>query len=241
MLPVRAVVFDLDGTLIDSRGDIAAACNYALSTTGLPTLTVAQISRFVGDGARKLLARASTLPESTPAVDKLLSHFLDYYTAHPVVHTRLMPHVEEVLAALASGPYRLAICTNKPRRTTEAVLDSLPITHYFSAVVAGDDLTTKKPDPAPVEALATVLRLVPSELVVVGDGPQDVFAGRAAGARTVGVRGGFLPIERLLEAEPDVLLDSLAPLPTLVHSWADATVIARPLPNVSGLPTPPKG
>jgi phosphoglycolate phosphatase len=227
-LPVRAVVFDLDGTLIDSRGDIAASCNHALQATGRPTRTLTEVSALVGDGGRTLLSRAAGVPEDSAALDELYGHFLAYYVAHPVDHTRLLPHAEATLEALQGAGFRLALCTNKPRVTTDAVIDALGIGQWFTAVVAGDDLPTKKPDPGPLEALALVLRLVPAELVMVGDGPQDVLAGKAVGCRTVGLRGGFLPIERLLAAGPDVLLDDLSTLPRLVQSWAESTVIARP-------------
>lgn len=229
MLPVRAVVFDLDGTLIDSRGDIAASCNYALASVGRQELTLAEVSALVGDGARTLVARAARLPETHPEVDVLLGHFLAYYQAHPIDYTAVLPHALATLAALVAGGFRLAICTNKPRATTDAVIDALDLGRFFTAVVAGDDLPTKKPHPGQLEALAAVLRLVPAELVMVGDGPQDVLAGQAAGARTVAVKNGFSPWARLAPTNPDVALDDLSGLPRLVKSWAESTVIARPI------------
>ena len=225
-LPVQAVVFDLDGTLIDSRGDIAASCNHALVQSGRKPLPVTRVSALVGDGAVTLLSRAAGIVETDPEIAVLLASFLGYYEAHPIGHTILMPHVESTLASLTG--FRLAICTNKPRRTTEAVLAALGLEQRFTAVVAGDDLAVKKPDPGQLEALAKVLRLVPAELVMVGDGPQDVLAGRAAGTRTIGVRGGFLPEYRLLETNPDVVIDDLSAVPALVRSWSESTVVARP-------------
>ena len=229
MLPVRAVVFDLDGTLIDSRGDIAASCNYALATLGRQELTLAEVGALVGDGARSLLSRAARLPETHAEVDVLLGHFLAYYSDHPVDYTRILPHVQSTLTALVANGFRLAICTNKPRVTTDAVVDALDLGRFFTAVVAGDDLPTKKPHPGQLEALAAVLRLVPAELVMVGDGPQDVLAGRAAGARTVAVKTGWGPFARLAATDPAVIVDDLAALPRLVKSWAESTVIARPV------------
>jgi phosphoglycolate phosphatase len=112
----------------------------------------------------------------------------------------------------------LALCTNKPRITTEPVLAALGL-DSFRVVVAGGDLPEKKPHPAPLLHIAQALALAPRELVMVGDGAQDILAGRAAGARTVGVRGGIQAEARLLAAEPDVVIESLAELSALVAAW----------------------
>lgn len=213
---VRCVVFDLDGTLIDSRLDIARAANHALSALDLPTLPVERVASFVGDGAAALLARAAGVNEDDALVQKLLGPFLDFYSAHPAANTTIMHGALDALEALAPH-YSLAICTNKPRRTTNAVLAALDLSQPFAVVVAGGDLPEKKPDPAPLLHIAERLKLAPSELAMVGDGPQDVEAGRAAGAFTVGVRGGIIPFERLLAASPDAMLDGLAELPALLE------------------------
>lgn len=215
--PMLPLVFDLDGTLIDSRKDIAIALNHALVSTGREALPESLIASFVGDGARVLCARALGRDENDPAVDEVLQEFLAYYRTHPATHTTWLPHAREALAALASHP--LALCTNKPRATTDGVLRALGADGLFVTTVAGGDLPQKKPDPAPLFAIAERLGVSPSQLVMIGDGPQDIEAGRRAGARTVGVRGGFPAIERLLAAKPDFLLDSLADLPSLVASW----------------------
>lgn len=193
------------------------------------------MSSLVGDGARTLLARAARVPETHPDLDVLLGHFLAYYEAHPIDYTSILPHAQSTLAALVASGFRLAICTNKPRVTTDAVVDALDLGRFFTAVVAGDDLPTKKPHPGQLDALAAVLRLVPAELVMVGDGPQDVMAGHAAGARTVAVRNGFLPWSRVAPTNPDVVIDDLSALPRLVKSWAESTVIARPVSSPDAL------
>lgn len=219
MAAVRAVVFDLDGTLIDSRADIARAANHALTLLGFPELPEATIAGYVGDGARKLMARAAGLSLEDPRLAPLHAEFLRYYTAHPVVSTRVIPGAARALEALSRYP--LAVCTNKPRVTTERVLAALDLAHRFRAVVAGDDLPVQKPDPAPILHIAERLGIAPPELVVIGDGAQDVAAGRAAKAHTVGVRGGIQGDARLIDAEPEVLLDDLSELPELVRtsSW----------------------
>jgi phosphoglycolate phosphatase len=217
----RAIAFDLDGTLIDSRGDIAAALNHALAETGREALPESSIARYVGDGARRLCARASGLPDEHPDVQRILDAYLSYYVEHPVVLTHWMPAARETLEYLRG--FKLALVTNKPRLTTEAILGQLGVSSLFAAVVAEGDLPERKPSPAPVLWIARKLGITPDQMVVVGDGPQDIESGRRAGARTVGVLGGIPSRKRLEAAGPDVLIDSLAELPNIVDRWSDAT------------------
>jgi phosphoglycolate phosphatase len=221
----RGIVFDLDGTLIDSAGDIAAAVNHALVEKGRKPLPMATIRRFVGDGARSLCARAVGLPERHPEVDGVLESYLAFYLAHPTDHTRWMPKARAVLDELRR--FRLAIATNKPRNTTDVVLARLGVRSLFSAVSAGGDVSFVKPSPDPILHVAKQLGLNPDQMVMVGDGPQDVEAGRRAGCRTIGVKGGFLAPERLIAAQPDVILGSLAELPAVLDRWGDATTRAK--------------
>lgn len=213
----EALVFDLDGTLIDSRLDIAAALNHALGKSGREALSVETVSGYVGDGSRTLCARATGLREDDPALEELLADFLVYYREHAAEHSRLFPDAREVLDRLSEYP--LALCTNKPRPVTDAVLSALGISDLFSSIMAGGDIAEKKPDPAPLFAIAEELGLSPNGLVMIGDGPQDIEAGRRAGARTIGIRGGFPPVETLIAAKPDALIDSLADLPKLIEDW----------------------
>jgi len=213
----RAIAFDLDGTLVDSRKDIAAALNLALADSGRPALPEETIAGFVGDGARTLCARAAGLPEDHADVGRILEGYLRHYLEHPMAFTRWMPGAREALDEL--GGYELALMTNKPRPTVEAVLAGLGVADRFAAVVAEGDLPEKKPSPAPVLWIAKHLGISPAEIVVVGDGPQDVQAGRRAGARTVAVRGGFALRERLEASGPDALIESLAELPGIVNRW----------------------
>jgi len=207
---VRAVAFDLDGTLVDSRADIVAAVEHALAAQGRRAPPAAEIIGYIGDGARALVARSAGLPESDGMTDRLLEGFLEYYVAHIADHTILMPGALQCLDELAFLP--LAVCTNKPRVTTLALLDALGIAGRFRSVVAGGDVPRQKPAADPLLAIAQHLELAPHELAMVGDGPQDIECGRAAGAHTVGVEGGILPRERLLTSGPDLVIASLADL-----------------------------
>jgi 2-phosphoglycolate phosphatase len=208
------VVFDLDGTLVDSRRDIAEAANHALAQAGFPRLSHDELASYVGDGAPALMARAARLDPRDAKTAALVEDFLDYYAAHPIDFTQPMPGALEALDALAAHP--LGICTNKPRRTMLAVLRGLGLEPRFRGSVAGDDLKERKPHPAMVLEAARLLGVVPQAVVMVGDGPQDVLAGKAAGAFTIGVRGGILDVEHLARAEPDLMLDSLHELPDAV-------------------------
>jgi phosphoglycolate phosphatase len=211
------IVFDLDGTLIDSRADISNAANHALGTHGFSTLTAAQIAGYVGDGARLLLARAARLEPTDAQLDSLIESFTSYYTSHPTDHTLLIPGAHEALAALAHLP--LALCTNKPRAITDRVLANLRLPAQLRAVVAGGDLPKTKPDPLPLLHIAAQLALSPSELVMVGDGAQDIACAKAAGARSVGVDGGMQGRDQMLAAGPDVFLATLAELPAVIAGW----------------------
>jgi phosphoglycolate phosphatase len=224
MLPPAAVVFDLDGTLIDSRGDIVAAVNHALVSVGRPPQSGTSIVRFVGDGARSLCARAAQLNELSEEVDRILDAFTRYYVEHPIDFTRFMPGAQETMEALGEmSELPLGICTNKPRATTDAVLAALGIRTRFRAVCAGGDVSEKKPAPGPLLHLAKALRLPIQSVVMVGDGPQDIECAKRAGCRSVAVDGGFSSRERLLAARPDVTLQSLLELPDVIARWRDAT------------------
>jgi phosphoglycolate phosphatase len=218
------IVFDLDGTLIDSRGDIVAAVNYALTQSNRDALPAPVIVRYVGDGARSLCARAAQLGEMEEEVDYLLALFIKYYVQHPVDFTRWAPGAHEALEALSAFPdMTLALCTNKPRATTDAVLAALGVRTRFRVIVAGGDLLEKKPAPGPLLHIAKVLRVSPAAMVMVGDGPQDIECARRAKVRSVAVDAGFFAEERLLQCNPDVLLKSLFELPEVIQRWRDAT------------------
>jgi 2-phosphoglycolate phosphatase len=218
---ISGVVFDLDGTLIDSRRDIAESANHALERAGLERLPAGELESYVGDGAPLLMARAARLDVKDEKVTRMVTDFLDYYAANPIANTDLMPGALEALEAL--GGYVLGVCTNKPRRTSVAVLQGLRLDSRFAGLVAGDDLPERKPDPAPVREAARRMGVAVEEVVMVGDGPQDVLSGRAAGAYTVGVKGGIQALARLEAAQPDALIETLAELPAVISRLARGT------------------
>ncbi len=222
-LPIRAIALDLDGTLIDSRMDIALACNRALARHGCPTLDVEVIAGFVGDGGRTLLSRAAGWSRDDPRLDAVLASFIDIYAQDPVRNTTLVPGALETLHAISRWP--LALCTNKPRAITAPLLEALELSRYFQVVVAGGDLPVHKPNPEVIRYLAALLGIQPSNLVMVGDGHQDVLGGRAAGARTVGLLGGFTDRATLEATQPDALLASIEELIALLEAWHNESII----------------
>lgn len=227
--PIGGVVFDLDGTLVDSSSDIARAANHCLRRAGLPERSEREIRGFIGDGSRVLLARAADLPPDARELDALLESFVEFYGEHAVDSSRLLPGVHEVLDALRHLPR--AVCTNKPRATTGAVLGGLGIEHAFDVVVAAGDAPFIKPHPAPLELVGRRLGVPCQRLVLVGDGPQDVACAKAAGARSIGISDAVIvPLERLLAAGPDALVP-LREVPRVIANWqrpqADSAMSAR--------------
>jgi phosphoglycolate phosphatase len=204
----RGVVFDLDGTLIDSRADIAQACNHVLEAAGRAPLPVETISGFVGDGARALLARAFGIADSAPELDALLEQWQRYYIAHPVDHTLLMHGAVRALRELNARGIRLAIVTNKARAVTLAIIEALGIAPQLHALYAGGD-GPLKPHPKSIVIMAQALQYTTRELWVVGDGTQDIEAAHAAGAKAIAIAGGFNCEATLRAAAPDAYFESL--------------------------------
>ena len=207
---VRALIFDLDGTLIDSGLDLALSVNATLEHLGRAPLPHEQIYGYVGKGAAKLIEQALGAGVSAAECERGLAHFLAYYRAHMLDHTVTYPGVREGLAALAHLP--MAVLTNKPVRFSEAIVQGLGLGDYFRFVYGGNSFPTKKPDPAGMEALLRDFGLSPSEAMLVGDSEVDVLTARNAGTWACGVTYG-LGAEKMGEYPPDVLLNSLEELP----------------------------
>ncbi|MBM3542421.1 MAG: phosphoglycolate phosphatase, partial [Alphaproteobacteria bacterium] len=190
----KAVVFDLDGTLVDSAPDIHAALNATLAQAGRAGVDLATATRFVGDGARKLVARgfAATGGEIDGAeLDDHCRAFLDAYAADAVTLTRPYRGASQMLLALKAEGRMLGVCTNKPDALTMAVLTRLGLAPHFEAIVGPDRVARKKPD---AEHLLTTLRAMgaaPAEAVMIGDSANDVTVARAAGATAIAVSFGF--------------------------------------------------
>ena len=209
---VSAMIFDLDGTLIDSGRDIALAANFARGHFGLETLDEATAVSFVGDGVDKLLERILTVDGVAPEPETLaegLAVFRDHYGRHCLDSTVLYPGVIETLMHFHRLP--LMIATNKPRVFTDRILEGLHVDGAFRRVVTADE-APRKPDPAMLATCLEGLDVAPAEVAVVGDSPNDVQAARALGAVAVGVTYGLKPAGVIRAEGPDAVLAAFAEL-----------------------------
>mgnify|MGYP002622989151 CR=1 FL=1 len=191
----RAVLFDLDGTLADTRADIALALDAAREAEGLPPVAdPARVRAWIGHGARRLVARSlGGLADDAPEVARVLAAFRRLYPAISGRHSCLYPGVAAWATALRAGGKRLGVTTNKPRAATDAFLDAVGARHLFDVVRTPDDVGDRtKPDPAMLLDAAAALGVPPGACVVLGDGDADVHGARAAGMPVIAVYAAAL-------------------------------------------------
>jgi phosphoglycolate phosphatase len=204
------LVFDLDGTLVDSQRDLTEAVNATRAWMGLAPLPQEKVSRYVGNGAPVLVQRA--LPDASEEDwSRGLQYFLEYYREHMLDSTTLYPGVREALDQLHGAGVPLAVLTNKPIRFTLQMLEGLQLDLHFFRVYGGNSFPEKKPHPMGLDALIAEACAVRKRTVMVGDSAVDVETARNAGVRACGVRWGFLP-QSFLASPPDFLIDDLREL-----------------------------
>ena len=208
---IQLVIFDLDGTLIDSRLDLVHSVNAALRHIGRPELPENVIASYVGDGAPVLIQRALGGEKIDDAVvRKGLEFFLSYYREHKLDHTTVYDGIGEALASIQSSsngiPRKLAVLTNKPVIPSRAIVEALGLAPYFMQVYGGNSFETKKPDPEGARKLLEETGVPAERAVIVGDSHTDVETGHNAGLWTIGVTYGFAP-QTLEDASPDVVVD----------------------------------
>jgi len=213
----RAIVFDLDGTLIDSAPDVRAALNLLLAEEGRPQLSLPQVQDLVGEGATALIERAWAATGTAAAPDRvkpLVERYLAHYRACPADHTLVYDGVAELLEGLRARGDLLGICTNKPHRMTEIVLEALDLSRHFAAVLGGD-FPRRKPDG---EHILETIRRMGAEgrpALYVGDSITDVRAARNAGLPVVAVDWGYARMNPL-DLGADRLISSFAQLPAVI-------------------------
>ncbi|MGI4756733.1 MAG: HAD hydrolase-like protein [Janthinobacterium lividum] len=230
------LVFDLDGTLVDSQQDLASSVNATLTHMGRLPLNEKEIAGFIGDGASMLLSRAleATGANNDTALKQALSFFLSYYRGHKLDTTKVYPGVLEALRQIqiADPALPMAILTNKPVGPSVSICDGLGLSPFFFANFGGDSFPTKKPDPLGLRTLmqkASLLRgfeVAPERTVLVGDSHVDVETARAAGSLSLGCDYGLDPV-RLHAARPDAAVSSpgewSSALQTLFQANGDRT------------------
>lgn len=200
MVVVDLLIFDLDGTLIDSATDLANSVNATREWMGLPALEHDAVASYVGNGAPVLVRRALGPEASEADVDRALKHFLEHYEEHKLDFTRAYDGIPELLAALDREDVRMAVLTNKPVRISGRILEGLGLRDYFVRVYGGNSFEQKKPDPIGVQTLLHELQIEPESAMLVGDSAVDVKTARNAGIRCIGVTWGLQP--ESLEADP---------------------------------------
>ena len=208
-IEVDAVIFDLDGTLIDSSRDIAWAVNKTLRDIGFGELSYDVIKSYIGWGVKMLLEQA--IPkERHNVLDQTREIFLEHYGKHLLIDTHLYSGVKDILEYFKHK--KLAIVTNKPIGLTEKILDGLSISKYFQKVIGGDNVQNKKPHPQAVEVILKDLSVKPENAVFVGDSKIDIEAGKNAGIAACGAVYGFRGREELVNAGADFLIENIEEL-----------------------------
>lgn len=216
----RAAIFDLDGTLVDSAPDLAAALNRVLAEAGLPSQPADAVAGMVGHGVGRLVERgfvAAGAPLDAAALARWVERFLVLYADDLATLTRPYPGVPEVLDALAAIGWRLGVCTNKPTRLSVALLDALGLGPRFGAVVGGDATPERKPHPAPLRLTLERLGVTPTAAVFIGDSETDVLTARAAGLPVALVPHGYTATPAAALGADAVVAD-LSALPALLES-----------------------
>jgi phosphoglycolate phosphatase len=208
---IKLVIFDLDGTLIDSELDLAASVNAMLRHYGRMELPIQIIGTYIGDGAPMLIRRALGDPADREFLQDALNYFLAYYRDHKLDNTRPYAGIKAALEQIGNGGRKLAVLTNKPVRASQGILAGLVLADSFFQVYGGNSFETKKPDPLGANTLMREAGATAEETVMVGDSAVDVLTARNAGLWSIGVTYGFAP-QTLEQVPPDVLVDSPADL-----------------------------
>jgi phosphoglycolate phosphatase len=220
MTPARTVVFDLDGTLVDTAPDLINALNFVLGREGLPAVPLHSARNMIGAGARRLIerglevdGRSATMADTT----RLTSDFIDYYAAHIADISRPFPGLESALDDLAALGYRFAVCTNKLEWLSKLLLDRLGLSSRFSAICGADTFGVSKPDPAILQQTITRAGGQLAAAIMVGDAGPDIGVARRAGVPVIGVEFGYTEVP-IADLKPDRLIGHMRDLPAAVES-----------------------
>ncbi len=216
--PIRAVLFDLDGTLVDAFADIAAAANHVRKGLGFQRLSVDEVKQHVGHGARQLVAGVTGFQMGTPELEREFENLLKFYEDHPASEAVPFPGVLDLLDRLPRAGVKMGICTNKPHSVTVGLLDSLQLSDFFGSIIGEQPGIPPKPDPAMVYQGMEQLGVSAADTLFVGDSPVDMEVARQAGLAVVALSHGAHSAEELTAlglgtVVPDVaaLLDLLTP------------------------------
>ena len=224
MTPARLVVFDLDGTLVDTAPDLINALNFVLDREGLPPVPLQSARNMIGAGARKLIERGLELEGllySGEEMDRLTRDFIDYYAAHIADASRPFEGLENALDELTAIGYRFAVCTNKLEWLSKLLLQQLGLSSRFAAICGADTFGVSKPDPAILRQTIARARGELKSAIMVGDAGPDIGVARRAGVPVIGVEFGYTDVP-IAELKPDRLINHMRELPAAVHSLTAA-------------------
>jgi phosphoglycolate phosphatase len=218
----KVIIFDLDGTLIDSSPDLALAINHMLTILGKETFTLDEIHHWVGNGAETLVKRALSGSADISAninekvFQNALDVFLEFYAKNLAVETLTYPHVLSTLAQLKEHGYQLAIVTNKPFDFVEPILKALKLQEYFEFHLGGDSLKEKKPNPAPLLYVCNKLKVTVDACVMIGDSKNDILAANACHMQSIGLTYGYNYGEHISIHEPDIYFSDFSEIGKLL-------------------------
>jgi len=218
MTSVPTIVFDLDGTLVDTAPDLINALNFILDREGMPPVPLKSARNMIGAGARKLLERGLELEGRNASIQdiaRLTADFIDYYAAHIADASRPFDGLESALDDLTGRGYRLAVCTNKLEWLSKRLLDELGLSPRFAAICGADTFGVSKPDPAILRQTIARAGGDPSSTIMVGDAGTDIGVARRTGIPVIGVTFGYTDVP-IADLEPDRLIDHMRELPGAV-------------------------
>lgn len=211
-MAIKLIIFDLDGTLIDSIEDITNALNYAFGPCGINDLTTTEVTAMVGEGPLKLVKDVLTERNLAADAEALVTRFLDYYESHPADKTMLYPGTREMLETLKD--LKMAIVTNKTGELSRRILKKFELDKYFAMIVAVDTIAERKPSPVPVIHVLTAFNVAPEDAIIVGDSAIDIQTGKASFVRTVAITHGYG--RKGFQEEADFVIGSLPELIDIV-------------------------
>lgn len=215
-MTTKLIIFDLDGTLIDSSRDITEAINYAIIPYGLSPLTTKDTIKLVGEGISRLIEKllSNTVFHDNDDVRKVvMERFLEYYSSHLLDYTRDYPGVRKTLEELKN--YKKAIISNKREALSRRIIEGLGLDIFFDMIIGSDSTPEKKPSPLPILKVLNEFGLKPDEAIMVGDSNLDIEAGKAAGIKTVSVTYGYRPYDMIKDA--DYVIDRIEELPGVIQ------------------------
>ena len=218
------LIFDLDGTLVDSKKDLVNSVNATRASLGLAPIADDIVASYVGNGAPTLVRRALGPDFSDEQVNQALQYFLAWYRDHMLDHTRLYDGVRDALDELRGARVAMAVLTNKPVRFSQTMIERLGLGDHFFRVYGGNSFEQKKPDPVGVDALLAESQSTRGRAMMIGDSAVDVRTARNAGILACGVTWGFQP-DSLAADPPDVSIDSMGELPDLVLGGRDRIAV----------------